>query len=280
MCLSEDAGSGKSIATRRLEAFLCSGAADEDLFDGGPCMAVRWEPRVQRWPSRFDEEGLITALADAMKLVFEDKEQDKTIREAARWALRQQRVVLISDALDQVHDADSIASLKESLHNGPLRHAHVLITSREFALADYWPLFEETGKRRFGRIDPFDRAQQEAYLKDLYEGDFEAQYPAYETVRDLLQVPVVLAMIRELSEDARRFPEFRTRGDLYLKVEMHVMTRAAGKWGIEPDGARRLRWREILPAIACEMISRSIVNYAVQGDDAVIRAIPCIRRQN
>jgi hypothetical protein len=100
-------------------------------------------------------------------------------------------------------------------------------------VTDNKPLFERTGGWRFARIDPFDRAQQERYLQGLYQGDFEAQFPDYESVKELLELPVVLAMIRGLAKDG--FPEFRTRGDLYLKVHDHVTERDAIRLGKRPD---------------------------------------------
>ena len=67
LCLTEDAGSGKSIFTRRLRAFLSSPAGRQALCDGRPPLAVRWEPRVRGWPAAFDEPGLTAALAESLQ---------------------------------------------------------------------------------------------------------------------------------------------------------------------------------------------------------------------
>jgi len=53
LCISEDAGAGKSIFTRRLLAFLSSPAGQATLFDSKPCLAVRWEEWTDEWPADF-----------------------------------------------------------------------------------------------------------------------------------------------------------------------------------------------------------------------------------
>jgi hypothetical protein len=71
LCLVEDSGSGKSVATRRLRAYLSSQHGQDACFGGRPPLVVRWEPRVRHWPERFDESGLIDALAQAVQPVID-----------------------------------------------------------------------------------------------------------------------------------------------------------------------------------------------------------------
>ena len=143
------------------------------------------------------------------------------------------------------------------------------------AVTDHWALFERSGGWRFARIDGFDRRQQAAYLRGLYTGGLREMFPRLpRRSKHLLQIPVVLAMIRELAA-AGELPRFQTRGDLYLRVHEHFTTQAARRLADrDPElkvGAReRMRWREILAATACEMMARGYYNYAVQGDDDVL----------
>jgi formylglycine-generating enzyme required for sulfatase activity len=273
LCITEDAGAGKSIFTRRLLAFVCSREGRDALFDGQSVLAVRWEQRVQHWPESFDQERLILALAKAVEPAVKAAGAEVSSVEVAAWALGQGRVLLILDALDQVPRLESIASLQESLRNGPVRTCRVLVTGRAYAVADHSALFHDTGGWRFGRIDGFDRSQQTAYLNGLYRESPRELFPNYGDVRHLLRIPVVLSLVRELVE-AGQFKSFATRGDLYFQVHEHLTKRAVARlqdrrpqWKCGPRN--RVRWREILAATACEMMVRGLYNYAVKGDDAV-----------
>jgi hypothetical protein len=264
LCIAEDAGAGKSIFTRRLLAFLCSDPGQKALFDGKPCLVVRWEPRVRSWPEAFDEGGLIAALAKAVKPAVEAAGADVSPTEVAEWSIREGRVFLILDALDQVTNKQSIASLEESLHSGPVQDCTLVLTSRAYAVTDHATMFHETKGWRFGRIETFDERQQEQYLAGLKGGGLRSLFPNYEEVKQLLGIPVVLAMIRDLAEDGRLIA-FRTRGDLYLQVHDRLTLRAARKLGFQPNGDQIARWGEILAATACQMMVGGFYNYAVQG---------------
>ena len=267
LCIAEDAGAGKSIFTRRLLAFLCSREGQQALFDGQPCLAVRWEQRVRSWPESFDEGGLVTALTKAVKATVEATGADVSPTEVAEWALREGRVFLILDALDQVPNKQSVASLEESMHTGPAQKCHIVLTSRAYAVTDHATLFHDTRGWKFGRIDGFDVDQQKQYLVNLQTGSLEA-LAAHEQIEGLLRTPVVLAMIRELAE-AGKLKIFRKRGDLYLQVHEHLTARAARKLCLQPNSDQLVRWCEVLAATACEMMAKGRYNYAVQGSFAV-----------
>ncbi|MCU0871741.1 MAG: hypothetical protein MUE50_05305, partial [Pirellulaceae bacterium] len=76
-------------------------------------MVVRWEPRVRSWPEAFDERGLISALAKAVKPAVDAAGAVVSPTDVAEWALREGRALLILDALDQLTNKQSIASLEE-----------------------------------------------------------------------------------------------------------------------------------------------------------------------
>jgi formylglycine-generating enzyme required for sulfatase activity len=264
LCITEDAGAGKSIFTRRLLAFLCGDDGQKALFAGQPCLVVRWEPRVRSWPESFTRQGLIAAIAEAVTSTIEAAGASVSPTEVAEWAIREGRVFLILDALDQVTHKQSVTSLEELLHSSAGQKFRIVLTSRAYAVADHATLFHDTRGWRFGRIDAFDQQQQEEYLAGLDGGGLRALFPNYDEVEQLLRIPVVLAMVRELAE-AGSVRAFRTRGDLYLQVHEHLTLRAARKLGHQPDSDQQVRWSEILAATACEMMVRGFYNYAVQG---------------
>ena len=269
LCLTEDAGAGKSIFTRRLEAFLCSQEGRQAMFGGKPALAVRWEERTRAWPALFKREAVIQTLAEVLAPVVQAAPANVTAVAVATWALDQGRVCFILDALDQVSSAASIASLEESLQTGPLQDRRVVLTGRAFSVSSHLQLFERTGGWRFARIDGFDRQQQEAYLRGLFTDRLEDLFPEYKQVEMLLRIPVVLAMVRKLIEAGESLA-FRSRSDLYFRVHEHFTLRAARKLGFTPDARELWRWREILAATACEMMVHERYNYAVHGVDAVV----------
>jgi len=108
LCISEDAGAGKTVFTRRLQAFLASPEGKVRVLGRRPHLVARFERRNSPWPSDF-QSGLIQSLAalvrpDCKRL---DPGQsplnyDQLAREVAHWCLEHGRVVLLLDALDQL----------------------------------------------------------------------------------------------------------------------------------------------------------------------------------
>ena len=50
LCITEDAGAGKSIFTHHLRSVLASEPGQAAFFGGEPGLVVRWEGREQTWP--------------------------------------------------------------------------------------------------------------------------------------------------------------------------------------------------------------------------------------
>jgi formylglycine-generating enzyme required for sulfatase activity len=266
LCLTEDSGAGKSIFTRRLQAFLCSPQGQQDLFGNRPALVVRWEQRDRNWPASFKRADLIAELAEVVLPAVDASPTSATAAAVAEWALQHGRVFVILDALDQVTKPESLESLEESLKTGPLRDCPIVMTGRVFAVTDNWPMFEQTTGWRFARIDGFDRPQQEEYLRP---SDLDQLFPDYQAVVPLLRVPLILALIRRLVK-AGAYHKFRTRADLYYQMHEHFTKQAARKLGLRTGAFELFRWREILAAGACEMMTREQYGYAVQGVDAII----------
>jgi hypothetical protein len=197
LCVTEDAGAGKSIFTRFLAAFLSSENAQKILCSGKPCLVARFERGRDAWPMTAEEYE--QKLAERILPVVRATNPDLAPEKVIDWALENQRVVLIMDALDQVSEQQTTA-LAEFLSNrgGGCR---VVLTSRSFAV-DFQgcPLFG-LPEWRYARIDGFDREQQEKYLSGCYVRGLEELFPNYGEVAELLRVPAILSFVRELVDD-------------------------------------------------------------------------------
>ena len=253
LCVSEDAGVGKTIFTRRAQAFLSSEEGQELLADGKPLLAVRWEG--EEWPVDVAE-----ALAKELRPFVQEVGGGLEPQEVADRIIQEGRVVLILDALDQVPEDYPIKRLARFLDNEGQR-CRVILTSRSFAVRHADTLFE--GRRwRFARIDGFDNEQQEQYLGELIRA-----IPNREELADLLKIPVVLSMIRELAEDGE-LPLLKSRGDVYFQVSRQLIYRAAKKTESKFDEDEDVpRLQEILAATAFEMMHRKCYDYTVRGKD-------------
>jgi hypothetical protein len=301
ICVTEDAGAGKTIFTRRLVAFLCAESAREKLFGASACLVVRFERGSKSpWPEDF-LSGLVPALARRVESACKAVGGGVTADEVARWALEQGRVVLILDALDQVQAqfpqaVETLQSfLDEDMEKPEAGRCRLILTSRAYAAnREKQGLFHGAG-RQWTMIEGFVIDQQHAYFKGIVpdivpleeddalwmdENDrreepfrraFQASglFPNYDEIADLLRVPVVLAMIRRLGESGELKP-FHTRCELYLQVHNYLTERAAKKLKVEADSTRRRRWREILAAVAFQMMVEGHYGYAVAGDDPVV----------
>ncbi len=164
LCVSEGPGAGKSVFSRRLQAYLCTREAQEKHFDGRPALVVRWEESPDRngvpLPEDF-EEGFAVELAPHL-------EKGVKAGEVVSQLLRENRIVLILDALDQVTKASEAAFnkffLRLGIHDGgnsPL-HCQFIVTSRPYA--DAMVRERRDASWRMARIERFNVRQQYAYL--------------------------------------------------------------------------------------------------------------------
>ncbi|MGE0756850.1 MAG: SUMF1/EgtB/PvdO family nonheme iron enzyme [Pirellulaceae bacterium] len=285
ICLTEDAGAGKTIFTRRLEAYLCGGHARERLFGGRPHLGIRFEHRVKHWPTDFFG-ALRAELAKSLEAACKASGNQVAPQDVAEWAVSRGRLVLILDALDQVNDDARTNSLQEFLNaNQQAEHpCRVVLTSRAYAVNDRAnTLFHVTGWR-FAVIRGFDIFQQYVHLRGPSSAGAKPLVPAvadpmderqvrgalatlfhqYKDVSDLLQIPVVLSLVRRLADRGRLQP-FRTRGELYAQVHVDLLKRAAEKLGHRGSPGQLARWQELIAASAFQMAVDGRFDYTVQG---------------
>jgi len=161
-CWIEDAGAGKSVFAWKTQELLSSPEGQREFFQGKPCLAVWWEgywPRFEKDSDGF--KSLATGLRDELL------KHDRTLAESeaqrtVEYALREGRVVLIIDALDQFTEPH-LRQLKSVFASDPsIKNCRVILTSRAYKVHDEQTFFD-AATWRYGRIDGFiTEAQRDA----------------------------------------------------------------------------------------------------------------------
>ena len=286
LCVTEDAGSGKSVFTQHLRAVLASETGQAVFFDGQPGLVVRWEGRAKTWPFNLKkdlEQVLVTAVGESLNA------NSVTAQQVVDYAFEQQQVCLILDALDQVTDGftpDGHPITREKLldrvfdfvNDGAGQRCHVIITGRSYVVTrdghvDRFP----PDSWVFATLEGFDEGQQTRYLADFLKDREMADFiPSYKEVSELMSVPVILNLSAEiatgnsaglLQRNQVVLDQFQSRGDLYREAHEKLADRAA-KLGIAAKASARSRWEATLAAAAFSMMCdpRQRRNYAVTAD--------------
>jgi hypothetical protein len=267
------------VASRRLTAFVSSPLGLETLFYGQPCFAVRFEEHKDDWPVNL-RQALENAIAPSVKLwndtVSENPESPDSVVE---WALANGRCWIALDGLDQVDDHDRLKNIREFLrHEGA--NSRVLLTGRPYVVSG-----NETPQQysllnactwRFATIIPFGLRDQYAYLEqvlpvehrgielresaaevlsvrqsDRLTAALSSRLPAYELVADLMSVPIVLRIIRDLLQ-VRPDVKFHSRGELYAEASRMTLRMTGRKTSTEPE------WRNDVDVELLEQISAAV----------------------
>jgi formylglycine-generating enzyme required for sulfatase activity len=274
LCVAEDAGMGKTIFARRLQAFLCSGAASKALGTSGPLAAVYC---ASDWPTNA-AEGVALELRDTLGA------QAPTAEAVAQWAVDSERVVLILDALDQVPEAqrENLVRLERFLHSQQGAKCRVVITTRFAEVPESYKLLFERLKWRFALIEGCNEAEQATILGETLYHRLDELIPDRKDVADLLCFPVVLFMIRQLAKDGQLAP-FKNRADLYSRATYHMLKEAAPKsrFRFPSDHPLSLqdipRYEEILARIAFVMMCQGKYDYVVKDPKAAYQIRQQIR---
>ena len=292
LCITEDAGAGKSVASRLLTAFVSSPLGYEQIFDGQPCLAVRYEESEDIWPKdiAYDLAALIRPFVNTWNERTSGDPQ--TPEGVVSWALQKGRVFLALDGLDQVADKERLGVIRNFLRREG-QHARVLLTGRPHTISGDGDVQQQnllTGiSWRFGRINPFSLKNQYRYLEDLLPTEhrgllddddelderlktaISTRLPDYDLISELLSTPIILRIVRDVlqeNSDAR----FISRGDLYAQASRMTILRAGRKL------AEQFDWRQdedvdlleqIQAAVAFQMAVEDEWGYSVQGADAV-----------
>ncbi|QDT45703.1 Serine/threonine-protein kinase pkn1 [Gimesia alba] len=274
LCITEDAGCGKTVLSRHLEMKYSTTEWQQQFFEGRPCLAVLWS---QHWPGTSKKYGLTVrkALIRRLKeLLPDDKHQAKTVVDVA---LREGRVVLILDSLDQA-TTKSRRLLDQFLNGGKeVPNCRVIVTSRYYAVFPQSEKIFRDQRWRFARIEPFTRQQQDEYFSDFEEEQrtiLNEMVPDWEMLADQLQVPEVLRLVREQVERhilGKPVEPFRRRGDLYWTAAKRMLQRALKKSNKEWTGDFRAEHIDDLKRIICTtayvMLQKKCLRYAVPDEE-------------
>jgi hypothetical protein len=311
LCVSEGPGAGKSIFTRRVQAFLSSPTGRRALLDGKPALAVRWEEWDGSWPDDFH-----VSLARELEPHCDQADKQTQSRASAEAALADGRVTLILDALDQVGTEERIRHLSDFLTESKRRgwRLRVVMTGRPFAVEQRMATLLRDPGWRFASIENFDLLQQYQYLygPEPSPAVGDSQSEAW-TTRSLpdgeIQRLVTTADLSDNDESEREhrirtslqglFPNyedvsdlignpavlgmirglaeeneldtFERRGDLYAKTSEVMMRRAAARVGEAADVLSIERTEAVLAAIACQMMVQDPNSYRLDGGRNVAR---------
>ena len=149
--------------------------------------------------------------------------------------------------------------------NGPGRNCRAIITGRSYKIDQHRRTLFRASQWRFARIEGFDDQQIAEYLTGY---DIDQLFPQRDSVADLLKIPSVLRIVRELLEGGD-LETFHTRGELYLQASFHLILRAARLLDAKFEKRQTRRIEQILAAVAFEMMTRQLYGYAARGVDTV-----------
>lgn len=303
--ITEDAGAGKSIFTHWAIAWLSTQDAWRRMNDRGlPILAVRFERDNEKWPLTW--EGYLGELACKLAKHSAGAENwspgenvPKIAEVVTKHALREGRVVIFCDALDQIVGNDAQKQLEafwsflgQLADNFP--GVKIVVTSRATAVQKHAGRFKAPWKHAI--VAGFSAVEQVRYLADLIPnsvlseddnfaelseeeaieilsndrlfGEFHAQ------VADLLQTPVILSIIRNIAEknvnNQGEFPRFSNRADLYFQATTRLLNRNLEKGEQFSDSAMG-ELREALSATAFAMMILEAGSYAVRGESEMAR---------
>ncbi len=243
--LYDNAGAGKTVCTHRIRHLLTSPKHHQRLFGHkSPVLVVRLDGR---WLREFVDRGRPLTIPELLSKIFAEESGRKDaasqpfVDEIVAHALNENRVVLILDGFDQFEDVEQQHVATVFNTHKDARKCHWILTSRVHTIDEFRgpdQLFQDNRWTRV-RIDPFEQSQQDRYFARV-DANGRAIGPEWidaiggeenrGPMADLLQLPMVLWMIRELIDDAREnhepVPAFFTLSDLYLVTSRKLLARA------------------------------------------------------
>ena len=301
LVLYDVAGAGKTVCSHRLINVLTNESHFKRLFSRPTApLVIRLDGS---WRREFVTRGRLLTISEMLveELVEHMKANGSPdyalARNVVEHAIREKRVVLILDGFDQFLEEDRQHVIEVFHQHADARGCHWIITSRIHTIDELRlgkSFFANSGWLR-ARLDPFSVEQQDAYFHTVdgngrQIGDRWQQMVDREAMSDLLGLPMVLAMIRILIDDADRhkeqLPVFYSLSQLYLVTSRKLLARALEKNRREVD--RRLQDKSrpiprlsvpeqlellehVLTLMAFQLMLMEEYNGKVDGKDRVTR---------
>ncbi len=135
--------------------------------------------------------------------------------------IRQDRLTLLIDAIDQALPEENVGRKLQELHkflHAEGRNCRVVVAGRPYAVDRYWDCLFHDGPWRFAQVTPFDQDQQQAYL-----GAQRYQHLQRLDVQ-VLAVPRALETIRTLPLE--QLDQLRTASDVYWRATRTMLDKA------------------------------------------------------
>ncbi len=248
LLITEIAGGGKTVLSWRIWKEL---SALEK-----PYLVVRYE---NNWPK---DKKLCASLVESVKPFCGTNSPSPD--DVVTYLLKQKRVVVILDALDQINPevAESLTSLHSGNHQGDLsfENLQMIVTSRPHAVNQWPDRFNKDIWRHF-HLELFNDDQIEEYknkLIKLRKGEQVEEY--WKTItekqkdNDLLQLPNNLKLIRAIIEESLATGEavrpFVTTGDLRWEMAYRGFHRDTSK-GQNAEPRKPEDVEELIRAASC-----------------------------
>jgi formylglycine-generating enzyme required for sulfatase activity len=260
LCISEDAGAGKSVFTRRVLSFACTTAGQQAVFGGLPGLVLRFEQWEQDWP-----RNLRAAIERELKRGCDSAAIAVDLSAMVNWLLQQGRVLLLLDGLDQVQNEAAIGAVSEFL-TGEGQRCRAIVTGRPYRIFQGRSHLLRSSAWQFARIEGFNDQQIAEYLRGYEVGKV---FPNLESVRDLIRIPSVLRIVRELLESGAAVQSFSSRGELYQTACSRLILNAGQRVDLAFDRRRARRLEQILAAIAFSMMVLKLYGAAARGESLV-----------
>ncbi|QDT40339.1 Serine/threonine-protein kinase pkn1 [Gimesia alba] len=163
ICIVQDSGMGKTIFSRRVQAYFSTTESWNEFYNGKACLPVRFATQdALGWPADFKRAISDEIQSDCERHGIDPNQLTSTLLDAGR-------VVLILDGFDQF-GPDEVTAASDTLKTFLAKtgqHCRVLLTSRPYGVEhEVNPLFLYIDWR-YAQIDPFDVEQQYQYLTQL-----------------------------------------------------------------------------------------------------------------
>lgn len=295
------AGAGKTVFSWRAEHELTSPEIRRSLFGGHAPLVIRCNGT---WPKDEDGKTLLTTRQVIARELSRARSTSANVTPAAPlekemtsraidYLLRVRRVVFILDGFDQFsederqHVVDQLTDRDDTMAFDQCRW---IVTGRVHAIeAHNERLFAKNVWSRI-RIDPFDKKQQNTYLADL-DGRWQQMVPDRKAVAELLGLPLVLKLIRDLIESkggGEPLPVFRTLSDLFVEASRELLERAITTTAkVNPEVARQTnkgkvsgellqRLEQVLATLAFEMLLAG--HYNAELDNGPEKRVAALER--
>jgi hypothetical protein len=296
-------GSGKTVASYRCEHLLASESTSRAIFGGSRPLVFRWAK--SNWPTTAADNLIDMVVADSkfsefLKLKNGLGDASHVCRSIAEYALKEQRLVIIVDAYDEL-DANQKASLR-TVHDRALQENKKvlwIITSRDYAVhEELGSFFKEDVFRRL-RIQPFSRQLQNQFMEralspmvkswrgDCFKGSAEDWDQQLGTPLTLRQVAV---MINESTSTKSPMASFSSLSDLFVQSSNRMIEREFNEHDVNQEKAkiggrtqhlslRREYLERALGAIAFELAVRDIWKEVVGTSVQITKVIAAAKER-